>query len=386
MASTVVKQLLTEDEDELLTFFPNDIIVKILERLPVKSLLRYRCVCKDWNDLFKTSSFIKQHLHHSIRGPSLLLQYSFTFFSDIKQLSLLDSETKTLVPLNGPSIYRHLFLRAYIIGSSYGLLCLQLHSFPGRPLYLWNPATREVQRVPDSINNPGGLCSIGFGFSSVVNDYKIVKIYRLVYSREIRVEIFSLSTGSWKEVVEFGNLESMGFICFKQPFAVTDQAMYFYAYKEDGDQFFCRSIVSFDMAKEVFTLIPVPSPNFLENKELITTYENKLALLSHSELWVMEEEPTSGGSEQRWNREFISSGCSPELHPWTIWRDEAVFIGQRPKIRGANREFFLYLLNLTTRKVKEVLISPEYGQVFCAFNYAESLVSIVNGFEHDPES
>ncbi|KAI9127195.1 hypothetical protein K1719_001754 [Acacia pycnantha] len=223
MASTVVKQLLTKDEDELLYFVPNDIIVDILKWLPVKSILRFRCVCKDWNDLFKTSSFIKQHFHHSIHGPSLLLQYCFTFLPDIKQLSLLDSEKKTLVPLNAPSIY-------------------------------------------------------------------------------------------------------------------------------------------------------LPSPNFLENKELIT-YENKLALLSRSELWIMEEEATSGGSEQRWNKEFISSACSPELYPWTIWREEAVFIAANPK-------FFLYLLNLTTRKVKEVLISPEYGQVFCAFNYAESLVSIANRFKN----
>ncbi|KAI9121155.1 hypothetical protein K1719_008188 [Acacia pycnantha] len=200
MASTVVKQLLTEDEDELLFFVPNNIIVNILKWLPVKSLLRFRCVCKDWNDLFKTSSFIKQHFHHSIHGPSLLLYSS------------------NIVPLNAPSIYRS-----------------------------------------------------------------------LVYSQEIHVEIYSLSTGSWKEAVEFGNIEGMGFICFKQPFAVTDQAMYFFAYKKDEDQFY------------------MPSPNFLDNKELITTYENKLALLSHSELWIMEEEATSGGSEQRWNKEFISS-------------------------------------------------------------------------------
>ncbi|KAI9120265.1 hypothetical protein K1719_007298 [Acacia pycnantha] len=153
--------------------------------------------------------------------------------------------------------------------------------------------------------------------------------------------------------------------------------MYYFAYKEDGDQFDSTSLVSFDMGREVFTLIPVPSPNFLDNKELIT-YENKLALLSRSELWIMEEKATSGGSEQRWNKEFISSACSPELYPLAIWRDEVVFVGQKPKIPGANLDFFLYLLNLTTRKVKEVLISPGHAHLFNALIYAESLVSIGN--------
>ncbi|KAI9127193.1 hypothetical protein K1719_001752 [Acacia pycnantha] len=136
---------------------------------------------------------------------------------------------------------------------------------------------------------------------------------------------------------------------FRCAFAVTDQAMYYFAYKENGDQFDSTSLVSFDMGREVFT-----------------------------ELWIMEEEATSGGSEQGWKKEFISSACSPELYPLAIWRDKAVFIGQKPKIPGANREFFLYLLNLTTRKVKEVLISPEHAHLFNALIYAESLVSIGN--------
>ncbi|XP_028754971.1 F-box protein At1g11270-like [Neltuma alba] len=100
-------------------------MVNILKRLPVKSLLRLRCVCKGWNDLFKTQLFIKQHLHHSIhhRGPSLLLQWRHDTYD--LQFGLLEySDKKTLIPLNAPSIHVIPFVQVGIIGSSYGLVCL----------------------------------------------------------------------------------------------------------------------------------------------------------------------------------------------------------------------------------------------------------------------
>ncbi|XP_059624633.1 F-box/kelch-repeat protein At3g23880-like [Cornus florida] len=41
---------------------PHDIIVQILSRLPVKSLLQFRCVCKSWCSLISDSHFVKTHL------------------------------------------------------------------------------------------------------------------------------------------------------------------------------------------------------------------------------------------------------------------------------------------------------------------------------------
>ncbi|KAI9127352.1 hypothetical protein K1719_001911 [Acacia pycnantha] len=179
MASTV-KRLLMEDDE---FFLPHEIISSILKRLPVKSLLRFRCVCKDWNDLFKTSLFIKEHLHHSShhRGPSLLLQWDDSTFS------MLDSDKKNLLPLSAPSVNQPAHM-IDIIGSSYGLVCLQL------------------------------------GISEV--------------------EVYSLSTGSWKQI-EFGNLIEVVSLIGK--FAATDEAIYWFAHCNHID------ILSFDMATEAFT-------------------------------------------------------------------------------------------------------------------------------------
>ncbi|KAL5817838.1 hypothetical protein ACOSQ3_026216 [Xanthoceras sorbifolium] len=41
--------------------FHNDVITKILSRLPAKSIMRFKCVCKCWNSLVKSSYFISKH-------------------------------------------------------------------------------------------------------------------------------------------------------------------------------------------------------------------------------------------------------------------------------------------------------------------------------------
>ncbi|GMI79437.1 hypothetical protein HRI_001613000 [Hibiscus trionum] len=59
-------------------YIPVQLIPEILNRLPVKSLLRFRSVCKSWNSLISHPSFISAHLQASLSNnntPFLLLSY-----------------------------------------------------------------------------------------------------------------------------------------------------------------------------------------------------------------------------------------------------------------------------------------------------------------------
>nr|XP_009762232.1 PREDICTED: putative F-box protein At2g19630 [Nicotiana sylvestris] len=46
-------------------YFPREIISNIISRLPVKILLRFRCVCKQLRNLISKPSFIAAHFRHS---------------------------------------------------------------------------------------------------------------------------------------------------------------------------------------------------------------------------------------------------------------------------------------------------------------------------------
>ncbi|KAL9843792.1 putative F-box domain-containing protein [Arabidopsis thaliana] len=47
-----------------------DLVIEILAKVPVKYLLRFRCVCKSWRSLFQDERFIRMHTTHA---PSMFL-------------------------------------------------------------------------------------------------------------------------------------------------------------------------------------------------------------------------------------------------------------------------------------------------------------------------
>ncbi|KAG5001241.1 hypothetical protein JHK87_022313 [Glycine soja] len=57
--------------------FSHDLIVEILLRLPIKSLLRFKCVCKSWLSFISNPHFVKSHL---VVAPTnqTLLDYDFS--------------------------------------------------------------------------------------------------------------------------------------------------------------------------------------------------------------------------------------------------------------------------------------------------------------------
>lgn len=47
-------------------YLSEDLIQEILYKLPIKSLLRCTSLCKSWNSLIKSPTFIFKHLQHTI--------------------------------------------------------------------------------------------------------------------------------------------------------------------------------------------------------------------------------------------------------------------------------------------------------------------------------
>ncbi|KAK4259508.1 hypothetical protein QN277_005832 [Acacia crassicarpa] len=353
-------------------YLHDEIIICILSRLPVKSLMRFQCVCKHWKNLFKSPYFIADHLHHSHQNPSLII--SRLFVRNIQRLLVIDCEMQFRYIQKAPppidSSQRYLFF--HIIGSSNGLLCLQIRKSYGLPpsLLVWNPVTRDLREVPESRTNGYG-CKFGFGFSPVVNDYKIAAINSSNDGRVCRVRVYSLSRNSWKEI-EFGNLKDV--ICHELKVSANG-AIFIDGLTWEKE----KVIVSFDIAMEVFTLIPWPPISGTNASSGLTVYEDKLALLTVGEirrrssnvnLWVMEEDISSPIKRWNWIKKFTSS-----VYPWkfvlgTVWKNEIVLSRKRKYADS------LYLFNVNTNEVKTFACRHRTPPNF--LSYVESLVPIVN--------
>ncbi|XP_054779389.1 F-box/kelch-repeat protein At3g06240-like isoform X2 [Prosopis cineraria] len=277
------------------------------------------------------------------------------------------------------------FRRAQIIGCSNGLFCVKRDYtvLPLPSLLVWNPATREVRQIPEPINHDGDFYEFGFGFSPIVNDYKIVIARETeidlegngVSYRITGAEVYSLSEGSWKEI-QVGDVGVLNLVGLP---VTVNGAIFWNGYKMDRDYLkVCEEvIVSFDIAMEVFTFIP--SPSEIDSCNL-TVHENKLAILSRLmngygessviDLWVTEE--VAGASEERWSwtRKYSISTC-PFTNPKGIWLDEIVCCQY-------GREVGLRLLNLSTRELKKIDNRRRDNDFSITLNYAESLVPARN--------
>lgn len=194
----------------LLPFIPEELIEEILSRLPVRSLLQLRCVCKSWKSLISDSYFIKKHVMRAKQNTSLthhrIILSSTTAEFNLKSCSvssLFNNPSTISEELNYPvkNKYRH----DGIIGSCNGLLCFAIKT---ECVLLWNPSIRVSKKSPPLGNNwrPGCYTAFGLGYDHLSDDYKVVAVFcdpREHHFSDTKVKVYSLNTNSWKRIQDF---------------------------------------------------------------------------------------------------------------------------------------------------------------------------------------
>ncbi|XP_048432083.1 putative F-box protein At1g31072 [Pyrus x bretschneideri] len=121
---------------------PLELFFKIFARLPVKSLLQSRRVCKSWNALISSPSFVSAHLDWNARksaGGYLLISTS-----NAECLSLFCAQT--YVKCLDFELPRDLISFGFSVFSSCSdLVCISDATFDNCT-YLWNPSIRKMKR------------------------------------------------------------------------------------------------------------------------------------------------------------------------------------------------------------------------------------------------
>ncbi|XP_074281644.1 F-box/kelch-repeat protein At3g23880-like [Silene latifolia] len=244
---------------QLHSYLSDDLIIQeILTRLPIKSILRFKSVSKQWYSTLSSSDFANAHLmkspfsHPSAPVNTLLIEndknYNIFSYDDDDQISGNFEDNLVKLDVDFGVGKDHLILT----GCCNGLVCLT--SASNEYLIIWNPATRKLHKYPshgyfkcpDEANHVSITC--GFGYASSVDDYKFVGILSVVQgsTRSNIVHVFSMRENRWRNI-EFGH--DPLFILNLGVF-VSDK-LYWKAYSKQAGYL----LVSFDLAVERFDII-----------------------------------------------------------------------------------------------------------------------------------
>ncbi|KAB1217578.1 F-box protein CPR30 [Morella rubra] len=324
---------------------PEDIYAGILKRLPVKSLARFRCVCKSWHRLITSPSFIQLHLRFNRRNRIILSRFCDTL------LSLGPEDTSALPPTpnnNTISGFEEAVeldfdlvrnLPYYVKGQCDGLLCLVIKDGGDGALVIWNPCIREYKRLPLPQDFRSTREVLGLGYDSSTGDYKVVRApsnYCRVKCRDYQpqVQVLSLRSSSWRKIPD---QDTPPFFIehFLQATAVNGGI---YWLGEPEGAVLRWEILRFDLAKEKFKVVQ-PPPRELDRRNSIPwlgPLEGSLCVvrtqrLSFFDVWTTKDDET-------WTKLFTIPSIpgpeayvlGPEAHvPLCFTKSGAVLIGVR---------------------------------------------------------
>ncbi|XP_020211493.1 F-box/kelch-repeat protein At3g23880 [Cajanus cajan] len=190
---------------------PLELVAEILLRTPVRSVLRFRSVCKSWLSLISDPHFRVSHYDLAAAPTHRLLLRADDFYA---QSLPIESPLETYhhhaayfpLPLpsppskSAPNVQDDFHNQPEILGSCRGLVLLY---YPCREdLIVWNPSTGVYKRFPNS-NIEYGLpyhpYPYGFGYDPSKDDYLLVLAeFPECGPVETRICIFSFKTESWK--------------------------------------------------------------------------------------------------------------------------------------------------------------------------------------------
>jgi F-box interacting protein len=295
-------------------YVPDEVVVDILQRLPVKSLIRFRCVSKSWNSLITSPAFVHSHLNQSIPNnnnlphPLLIVRHCSSSANralDKEHYKLFyDNEAfEECAEFDFPTKSRSL-KHFRLIASENGLICLSEQE----RYVLWNPSIRKCWNLPKPCitarKHSGSTCHEAFGFDPRTNDHKVVRIVIHHSTKkapveeapveEAPVEVYSVRTCSWR-LSSASLTPSTNFTDWRKPKACLKGSVHFAALGQrngTGIGF----VLSFDLRDEVFREMIFPHNMTRLHTDIVTcVFSGSLALLCYDEkrfscsIWVMKE-------------------------------------------------------------------------------------------------
>ena len=228
---------------------PQELIPAILLRLPVKSLLRFKCVSRSWFSIISDDTFAKLQFELSAASNHKILCYGDSELRSIDPDAMFHDHPDTVKLL----VPHHLPVYVSIQGSCRGFIMLQ--QYPD--LIIWNPSTGIHKRISYSHISPSPFgfnihidsFLYGFGYDASKDDYLVIIVWSNVSGKKF-LEYFSLRTNNWERIEVTLPGPDMDFAC--SPGFYLNGAIHWDASSD--------CILAFDMIERGFFKIPLPKP------------------------------------------------------------------------------------------------------------------------------
>ncbi|KAK9016006.1 hypothetical protein V6N11_007093 [Hibiscus sabdariffa] len=294
---------------------PEDVVLEILSRLPVTTLVLSKSVCRSWRSIIQSSLLVNKHLLHMAENdPCVIFQIhrpiqDHYYFVDF---ACYGEGNRSLKKISVSTIH------ARLVASVNGLLCFCNYSV----IHICNPLTRDFVELPMLSRCYGELGILGFGFSPMTREYKVVEIvYRrkrfrfeshlaASYPFQSQVRILTLGGSQWR---------SLGMIPYQfiRPQSQVTVNGRLHWISHPGNIIVNNRIISFDLTTEQFQEIPPPDNVTLDRRvfELVVLRDHLCAAVSNIscglDIWVMKEYNV----KESWVKEFMIEGYLPvEFH------------------------------------------------------------------------
>ncbi|KAL2329777.1 hypothetical protein Fmac_017358 [Flemingia macrophylla] len=187
---------------------PLEMMREILLRLPVRSVLRFKCVCKTWFSLISEPHFGISH-YQLDAAPSyrFLLPFFGPYFESVDADPHLAQHFSAVHLPIPPFRYMYERTRKQILGSCRGLILFYYHVGQFIDLILGNPSTGIYKGFPNFGIPNSFLKDItsrflyGFGYDASTEDYLLILIPCPLYiypdGEPRKTHVFSFKTHSW---------------------------------------------------------------------------------------------------------------------------------------------------------------------------------------------
>ncbi|KAI8012584.1 F-box protein CPR1 [Camellia lanceoleosa] len=283
---------------------PQEVVFDILARLPVKSLLQMRCVCKSWNSLINSPNFITSHTNQTLANNNneLVLLRHHTDGKDQFTVHCNNNTFNECTTFDCPfTNWTKYYFR--VVGSCDGLVCLSSHD---QTAILWNPSIKRCLNLPTpriTYKSHGSYTFfLGFGFDPLTNDFKVVRLVyfhtNFGYRLPAEVDVYMLSIGTWRTVNTVAPSYSLMY-CVSHAFV--NRACHWIGFEAMTKEIMRYLILSFNISTEVFREIKLPDcvANVFRLIASVAVYEESICLFHYDrdwgypskncDIWVMKE-------------------------------------------------------------------------------------------------